>query len=232
MFKVVYGTAEYDGGAYLFENIKENIIKNIKSYILVPEQFSVFTERRIIAAFGVSAQKNAEVLTFSRLSDLVLSELGPLRLNYIDGAGKEILAARTMQLIEKNLDYGPKYYDNDTYTDQTIRMIVEETIREKALKLLDDEVPHGLYVQVEKMNLRNTKNKEEIYDVEATIYCLRNSHKGIIIGKNGEMLKKIGMYARQDLEKMLGIKINLKTWVKVSEQWQDKDNIVKRFKIN
>ena len=105
MFKVVYGTAEYDGGAYLFENIKENISKNIKSYILVPEQFSVFTERRIIAAFGVSAQKNAEVLTFSRLSDLVLSELGPLRLNYIDGAGKEILAARTMQLIEKKLDY-------------------------------------------------------------------------------------------------------------------------------
>ena len=134
--------------------------------------------------------------------------------------------------IEELLPEGPAFYDKDEYTDQTSRQLVEEVIREKALKLLDDEVPHGLYVQVEKMNLRNTKNKEEIYDVEATIYCLRNSHKGIIIGKNGEMLKKIGMYARQDLEKMLGIKINLKTWVKVSEQWQDKDNIVKRFKIN
>ncbi len=105
MFKAVYGTAEYDGGAYLFEKIKENISKDIKTYILVPEQFSVFTERRIIAALGVSAQNKAEVLTFSRLSNLVLSELGPLRLGYVDGAGKEILAARTMQLIEKKLDY-------------------------------------------------------------------------------------------------------------------------------
>ena len=82
------------------------------------------------------------------------------------------------------------------------------------------------------MELRKTKNEEEIYDVEATIYCLRNSHKGIIIGKNGTMLKRIGMYARQDLEKMLGTKINLKTWVKVNEDWQEKDSIVKNFKFN
>ena len=80
------------------------------------------------------------------------------------------------------------------------------------------------------MELRSTKNEEEIYDVEATIYCLRNSHKGIIIGKNGNMLKKIGMYARQDLERMIGTKINLKTWVKVNEDWQEKDSIVKKFK--
>ncbi len=133
--------------------------------------------------------------------------------------------------IEKLLKPGPAYYDVDEYTDQTMRQLVEETIREKALKLLDDEVPHGLYVVVEKMELRNTKADEEIYDIEAVIYCLRNSHKGIIIGKNGAMLKKIGTYARQDLEKMLQTKINLKTWVKVNEDWQEKDSIVKNFKF-
>lgn len=133
--------------------------------------------------------------------------------------------------IEKLLKSGPAYYDIDEYTDQTMRQLAEEVIREKALKLLDDEVPHGLYVEAEKMTLRCTKDKEEIYDIEATIYCLRNSHKGIIIGKNGSMLKKIGTYARQDLEKMLDTKVNLKTWVKVNEDWQDKDSIVKNFKM-
>ncbi len=131
--------------------------------------------------------------------------------------------------IEKHLPYGPAYYDIDEYTDQTERQLVEETIREKALKLLDEEVPHGIYVEVQKMNLRTTTKGEEIYDVEATIYTLRNSHKGIIIGKNGKMLKQIGTYARQDLEKMLQIKINLKIWVKVKENWQDNNSIVKKF---
>lgn len=134
--------------------------------------------------------------------------------------------------IEKNLKYGPAYYDIEEYTDQTSRQLVEEVIREKALKFLDDEVPHGLYVETEKMKYRKTKEKEEIYDVEATIYCLRNSHKGIIIGKNGSMLKKIGTYARKDLENMLGIKVNLKIWVKVKEDWLNNEKIVKKFKLN
>ena len=134
--------------------------------------------------------------------------------------------------IEKNLKPGPMYYDKEEYTDQTLRQLAEETIREKALILLRDEVPHGIFVEVEKMKLSKTQNKEKIYNIEATIYCLRNSHKGIIIGKNGEMLKRIGMYAREDLEKMLGTKINLKTWVKVRKDWQDEDSIVKKFKFN
>ena len=133
--------------------------------------------------------------------------------------------------IEKNLKPGPAYYDIDEYTDQTSRQLVEEVIREKALKLLDDEVPHGLYVEVQKMKLARTKRDEPIYNIEATIYCLRDSHKGIIIGKNGSMLKRIGSYARQDLEEMLGIKINLKTWVKVKKDWQDDNSIVKKFKF-
>lgn len=134
--------------------------------------------------------------------------------------------------IEKLLKEGPAYYDIDEYTDQTSRQLVEETIREKALKLLDDEVPHGIYVEVEKMKLSRTKTNERIYNIEATIICLRDSHKGIIIGKNGSMLKKIGTYAREDLEKMLGIKINLKTWVKIRKDWQDEESFVKKFKFN
>lgn len=133
--------------------------------------------------------------------------------------------------IEKNLKPGPAYYDIEEYTDQTLRQLAEETIREKALKLLKDEVPHGIYVEVEKMKQRKNKKGEDIYDIEATIYCLRNSHKGIIIGKNGEMLKRIGRAARIDMEENFRLKVNLKTWVKVKEDWQENESIVKKFKL-
>ena len=140
---------------------------------------------------------------------------------------KEII----LEEIEKNLKEGPAYYNVEEYTDQTMRQLAEETIREKALKLLQDEVPHGIYVEVEKMKLRKNKQQEEIYDIEATIYCLRESHKGIIIGKNGEMLKRIGRAARIDMEENFGVKINLKTWVKVKEDWLDNPTIVNKFKL-
>lgn len=146
-------------------------------------------------------------------------------------ATKEDNLEDLLQEIEKNLKEGPAYYDIEEYTDQTTRQLVEEIIREKALKLLNDEVPHGLYVETEKVKLRKTKEKEAIYDIEATIYCLRESHKGIIIGKGGNMLKKIGTYAREDIEKMLDCKVNLKIWVKVKEDWLNNDNIVKKFKL-
>ena len=133
--------------------------------------------------------------------------------------------------IEKNLKPGPAYYNTEEYTDQTLRQLAEETIREKALKLLQDEVPHGIYVEVEKMKFRKNQKGEDLYDIEATIYCLRNSHKGIIIGKDGNMLKRIGQAARIDMERNFGTKVNLKTWVKVKEDWQDDDSIVKRFKL-
>ncbi len=134
--------------------------------------------------------------------------------------------------ILKILPNGPKYYADDEYTDQTMRQMVEETIREKALKLLDQEVPHGIYVEVNSFKDRKTTKGQDIYDIDATIYCLRESHKGIIIGKNGAMLKRIASYARTDLEKQFGTKINLKIWVKVKEDWQEKDNIVKKFRVN
>ena len=134
--------------------------------------------------------------------------------------------------IEKLLPLGPAYYDKDEYTDQTMRDIASEVIREKALKLLDDEVPHGIYVEIEKMKQRKTRQKEPIYDINAVIYCLRDSHKGIIIGKKGTMLKKIAMYAREDLEKNFMQKVNLQVWVKVKENWQEDNNFLKKFKLD
>ena len=133
--------------------------------------------------------------------------------------------------IEKNLNPGPAYYNTEEYTDQTLRQLAEEIIREKALKLLQDEVPHGIYVEVEKMKYRKNQKGEPLYDIEATIYCLRNSHKGIIIGKDGSMLKRIGQFSRIDMERNFGTKVNLKTWVKVRENWLDDDAIVKKFKL-
>ena len=133
--------------------------------------------------------------------------------------------------IEKNLKPGPAYYNIEEYTDQTMRQLAEEIIREKCLQILQEEVPHGIYVEVEKMKFRKNQKNEEMYDIEATIYCLRNSHKGIIIGKDGNMLKCIGQSARIEMERNFGLKINLKTWVKVKEDWQDDTNIVKKFKL-
>lgn len=136
-----------------------------------------------------------------------------------------------LQEIENHLAPGPAYYNTEEYTDQSLRQLAEETIREKTLKLLNDEVPHGIYVEVDKMKFRKTIKKENIYDISATIYCLRNSHKGIIIGKNGQMLRKIGTFSREDLEKMLDIKINLQLWVKVKEDWQNDTALLKKFKL-
>lgn len=134
--------------------------------------------------------------------------------------------------IERNLDVGPAYYDTEEYTDQSMRDLASETIREKTLKLLQDEVPHGVYVEVDKMKTRKSKNNEKIFDINATIFCLRESHKGIIIGKGGSMLKKIGSYARADLEKMLDTKVNLKIWVKTNKDWINNSSIVNQYKNN
>ncbi|MBR2290010.1 MAG: GTPase Era [Clostridia bacterium] len=137
-----------------------------------------------------------------------------------------------IQEIEKLLPEGPKYYDEEEYTDQTMRSMAEEVIREKALKLLNEEIPHGIFVEVQKFESKETTKGEPFYNIEANIYCLRESHKGIIIGKGGEMLKKISTYARQDLERMFDCKVNLRTWVKVKEDWINSESIVnQKFKL-
>ena len=129
--------------------------------------------------------------------------------------------------IFKYLPYGEPYYDEDTVTDQPIRQITAELIREKALKCLEDEVPHGVAVTIENMVFKKT-----IVDVEATIICERDSHKGIIIGKQGAMLKKIGTMARKDIEDLVEQKVNLKLWVKVKKDWRDSDFLLKNFGYN
>ena len=128
--------------------------------------------------------------------------------------------------IFKYLPYGPQFYDEDTITDQTQRQIVAELIREKALRTLDEEIPHGIAVTIDTMKERPDGR---IVDIEATIICERDSHKGIIIGKQGAMLKKIGSAARFEIERMLEQKVNLKLWVKVKKDWRDSDYLIKNF---
>lgn len=129
----------------------------------------------------------------------------------------------------KYMPYGPMFYDEDTVTDQPQRQIVAEIIREKALHALDEEIPHGIAVTIEKMRERKGQH---IVDIEATIICERDSHKGIIIGKQGSMLKKIGSNARFEIEKMLEERVNMKIWVKVKKDWRDSDTLMKNFGYN
>ena len=133
---------------------------------------------------------------------------------------------RVIHAIFKYLPYGPKYYDDDTVTDQPQRQIAAELIREKSLRCLEEEIPHGIAVSIEKMQERRGG---EIMDIEATIICERDSHKGIIIGKGGAMLRKIGSQARHEIEKMLEMKVNLQLWVKVKKDWRDSDYMIKNF---
>ena len=138
---------------------------------------------------------------------------------------RSIGAKELLDTLYTYLPTGPYYYDEDTVTDQPMRQIAAEIIREKALRLLSDEIPHGVAVTIEKMKQR----KDHIWDIDASVICERESHKGIIIGKGGQMLKKIGIQARQDIEKMLEDQVNLKLWVKVREGWRDSDLYLKNY---
>ena len=129
--------------------------------------------------------------------------------------------------IFKYLPYGPMYYDEDTVTDQPMKQIAAELIREKALRCLSDEIPHGIAVTIERMRERLAGSN--IIDIDATIVCERDSHKGIIIGKGGEMLKKIGSAARFEIERMMDMQVNLKLWVKVKKEWRDNDLLMKNY---
>ena len=131
-----------------------------------------------------------------------------------------------VDMIFKYLPYGPMFYDEDTITDQPERQIVAEMIREKALHALNEEIPHGIAVTIEQMKQRKGK---PIMDIDATIICEKDSHKGIIIGKQGAMLKKIGSNARYEIEHLLDEKVNLKLWVKVKKDWRDSDYLLKNF---
>lgn len=136
-----------------------------------------------------------------------------------------------MEQIFKYMQEGPMYYDEDTVTDQPERQIVAELIREKALRLLDDEIPHGIAVSIDRMKERDGGRQQGsgLIDIDATIVCERDSHKGIIIGKGGSMLKQIGTNARKEIENLLDCKVNLQLWVKVKKDWRDSDFLMKNF---
>lgn len=144
------------------------------------------------------------------------------------GDGIDIITKEVSAYLEDS----PHYFDSDDFTDQNDKTMVAEMIREKMLRLLDKEIPHGIAIDIERFFERDTANGEPIIEVEATIYCEKDSHKGIIIGKGGEMLKKVGASARRDIEKFFGIKASVKLWVKVKEDWRNRQGLIHSFGLD
>ena len=220
-------------GEYMV-NVAERTLNEVDVvlWLVEPSTFIGAGEKHIVEQLGrvktpvilvinkVDMVKKEEVLTFidayRKLYDF--AEIVPVSAR--SGENTEEL----VKVIMKYLPYGPQFYDEDTITDQPERQIVAELIREKALHALNDEIPHGLAVAIDSM-----KYRKKIVDIDATIICERDSHKGIIIGKQGAMLKKIGSTARFEIERMLDSKVNLQLWVKVKKDWRDSDFLIKNF---
>ena len=217
-------TSEVDVVLFLIEATSENIGKGDR---LILDKIIESKSPCILVINKIDLIKREKLLNLIDLYSKEYDFKAVVPVSAEKDKGTDIVIEEILKLLPN----GPKYYDDEEYTDQTMRDIASEIIREKALKLLNDEVPHGIYVEVESFKERKTTKGEDIIDIDAVINCLRESHKGIIIGKGGNLLKRISTYARQDLEKMFDIKINLKVWVKVKEDWQDKDNIVNKFKL-
>ncbi len=177
----------------------------------------------ILVINKIDTVKKEEILLFidTYRKQMDFAEIVPV--SALKGDGTDDL----LSCIMKCLPFGQPFYDEDTVTDQPVRQIVAELIREKALKCLEDEIPHGIAVTIESMNYR-----KRIVDIEATIICERDSHKGIIIGRQGQMLKKIGSLARPDIEDLVDRQVNLKLWVKVKKDWRDSDFLLKNFGYN
>lgn len=222
-------------GEYMV-NVAEHTLKEVDLvlWLVEPSTFIGAGERHIAEQLsGVKTpvilvinkidqvKKQEEILTFiDAYKDICpFAEIVPL------SALKDRNTDLLLELIFKYLPYGPQFYDEDTVTGQPMRQIAAELIREKALRLLDDEIPHGIAVTIEKMKER----KGGIMDIEASIICEKESHKGIIIGKGGGMLKKIGTEARREIEQMLEMRVNLQLWVKVRREWRDSELYMKNY---
>ena len=225
-------------GEYMV-NVAERTLKDVdvilwlveaSDYIGAGEQhiLEVLSEIKkpvILAINKMDALKNQDEVIlimekFSKLRDF--TEIVPV------SALKGVYTGELLKVLYQHLPEGPLYYDEDTVTDQPMRQIAAELIREKALRLLKDEIPHGIAVEIDKMSTR----KGGLTDIEATIVCERDSHKGIVIGKGGAMLKRIGTAARKDIEDMMEGQVNLKLWVKVRKEWRDSDIQMKNFGYN
>lgn len=222
-------------GEYMV-NVAEKTLKEVDviMWLVEPDTFIGAGEQHI--AEQLKDIKIPVILVINKIDTVDKDEI----LKFIDAYRKildfdEIIPASALrgnnvdtvvEQIFKYLPEGPMYYDEDTVTDQPMRQIVAELIREKALHALDEEIPHGIAVTIEKMKKRQNK---DIYDIEATIICERDSHKGIIIGKKGSMLKKIGTNARYEIEQQLDMKVNLQIWVKVRKDWRDSELLMKNY---
>lgn len=186
----------------------------------IAEQLGKVRTPVVLVINKVDMVKKEEVLTFIDAYRKIYDFAEIVPVSARSGENTEEL----VKVILKYLPYGPQFYDEDTITDQPERQIVAELIREKALHCLNDEIPHGIAVAIDSM-----KYRKKIVDIDATIICERDSHKGIIIGKQGAMLKKIGSTARYEIERMLDCKANLQLWVKVKKDWRDSDFLIRNF---
>ena len=223
-------------GEYMV-NVAEHTLAEVDVilWLVEPSDYIGAGERHIIE---VLKDINTPVILVINKIDTVKKEL---LLGHIDTYRKELDFAEIVPVsalkrdgmeillscIMKYLPYGEPFYDEDTVTDQPVRQIAAELIREKALRCLEEEIPHGIAVTIEQMKFR-----KKIVDIEATIVCEKDSHKGIIIGKQGSMLKKIGSLARSDIEKLVEKQVNLKLWVRVKKDWRDSDFLLKNFGYN
>ena len=225
-------------GEYMV-NVAENTLKEVDVilWLVEPTTFIGAGERHI--AEQLSKIKTPVILVINKI-DTVKSKEDILTFinaykdicNFAEivpvSALRDKNTDRLLEQLFKYLPYGPQFYDEDTVTDQPMRQIAAELIREKALRMLDDEIPHGIAVVIDQMKER----PNGIIDVDATIVCERDSHKGIIIGKGGSMLKRIGTAARMEIENLMDTKVNLKLWVKVRREWRDSDMYMKNYGYN
>lgn len=215
-------------------NIAERSLKEVDviSWLVEPTDYIGAGEQHIIEQ--LKKVNTPVILVMNKIDTVKREQL----FGYIDAYRKEMDFAEIVpvsalkedntetliQQIMKYLPYGPAFYDEDTITDQPMRQIVAELIREKVLRSIDEEIPHGVAVTIESM-----KYGKKLVDIDATIICERDSHKGIIIGKGGAMLKKIGSMARPEIEDLLEMHVNLQLWVKVKKDWRDSDFLIKNF---
>ena len=220
-------------GEYMV-NVAERTLNEVDGvlWLVEPSTFIGAGEQHIVEQLGrvnppvvlvinkVDMVKKEEVLTFIDAYRKIYDFAAIVPVSARSGENTEEL----VKVIMKYLPYGPQFYDEDTITDQPERQIVAELIREKALHALNDEIPHGIAVAIDSM-----KYRKKIVDIDATIICERDSHKGIIIGKQGAMLKKIGSTSRFEIERMLEQKVALRLWVKVKKDWRDSDFLIKNF---
>lgn len=226
-------------GDYMISQVKDSLA-GIELAVMLTDPVSPVREDELELIESLKDRKIPTILLFNKIDEVAQKELmipkmdemaslmnfrEIIPISALRGEGTDVL----FSIFEEYAKPSPHFFDRDDFTDQPERVIVSEIIREKLLINLREELPHGVAVEIESMQEREDKN---LVDIHAVIYCERASHKGMIIGKGGVMLKRIATQARQDIEEFLGVKVNLQCWVKVKEDWRNKDNIMRQLGFN